>query len=117
MTSPDNTKLFAVMGGDATFFTGVPLPVSVEIYNIATNTWTLGNPVVTKAAAPSGGLAGGKLMVQGGVDGTTYYDLVQVSNSWQSCGSASPTPTGYTVRLPRLRLHRRQHVRPAVNTR
>src|SRR5262249_16720602 len=32
MKSPDGTKLFAVMGGDATFFTGVPLPVSVEIY-------------------------------------------------------------------------------------
>ena len=87
MTSPDNSKLFAVMGGDATFFTGVPLAVSVEIYDIAANTWTLGNPVVTKAAAPSGGLAGGKLMVQGGVDGTTYYDLVQVSNLG---GCASP---------------------------
>ena len=31
MTSPDGCKLYAVMGGDATFFTGVPLPVSVEI--------------------------------------------------------------------------------------
>ena len=59
MTSPDGCKLYAVMGGDATFFTGVPLPVSVEIYDIAANSWTYGNPVVTKAAAPSGGLAGG----------------------------------------------------------
>ena len=97
MTSPDNSKLFAVMGGDATFFTGVPLPVSVEIYDIAANTWTYGNPVVTKAAGPSGGLAGGKLMVQGGVDNTTYYNLVQVSNLGVC---PSPTPTGTPSSTP-----------------
>ena len=54
MTDPLGTELYAVMGGDATFFTGVPLPVSVEIYSIGANSWTYGNPVVTKAAAPSG---------------------------------------------------------------
>ena len=43
MTSPDACKLYAVMGGDATFFTGVPLPVTVEIYDIAANSWTYGN--------------------------------------------------------------------------
>src|SRR4029077_2505293 len=91
MTSPDNTKLIAVMGGDATIFTGVPLAVSVEIYDIASNTWSYGNPVLTKAAAPSGGLAGGKAMVQGGLDGTTYYDTVQVS--LVPCGGATPTLT------------------------
>ena len=53
--------------------------MSVEIYDIATNSWGYGNPVVTKAAAPSGGLAGGKAMVQGGVDNVTYYNTVQVS--------------------------------------
>ena len=91
MTDPLGTQLFAVMGGDATFFTGVPLPVSVEIYQIGTNSWSYGNPVVTKAAAPSGGLAGGKAMVQGGVDGTTYYDTVQVSVV--PCGTPTPSPT------------------------
>ena len=40
----------------------------MEIYNIAGNSWTYGNPVVTRGAAPSGGLAGGKLMVVGGVE-------------------------------------------------
>ena len=35
MTSPLGDQLYAVMGGDATFFTGVPLPVSVEIYSSA----------------------------------------------------------------------------------
>src|SRR5205823_12194377 len=88
-------NLYAVMGGDATFFTGVPLPVSVEIYDIAGNTWSYGNPVVTKAAAPSGGLAGGKAMVQGGVDSTTYLDAVQYSVV--PCGivpcGGTPTPT------------------------
>ena len=91
MTSPDGCKIYAVMGGDATFFTGVPLPVSVEIYDIAGNSWTYGNPVVTKAAGPAGGLAGGKSMVQGGVDSTTYYNLVQVAPV--NCQGGSPTPT------------------------
>jgi Kelch motif protein len=93
MSDPLGTQLFAVMGGDATFFTGVPLPVSVEIYSIGGNSWTYGNPVVTKAAAPSGGRTGGntKLMVQGGVDNTTYYDTVQISVV--PCGTPVPTPT------------------------
>src|SRR4029453_17472957 len=92
MTSPDGSKLFAVMGCDATFFTGVPLPVSVEIYDIAGNSWVYGNPVVVKAAAPSGGLAQSKLMVQGGVDTTVYLDTVQVS-VLQACPSPIPTAT------------------------
>jgi Kelch motif len=93
MTSPFQDQLYAVMGGDATFFTGVPLAVSVEIYSIGGNSWTYGNPVVTKAAAPSGGRPGGNgtLMVQGGVDGTTYYNTVQVSVV--PCGTPVPTPT------------------------
>ena len=93
MTSPLGDQLYAVMGGDATFFTGVPLPVSVEIYSLGANSWIYGNPVVTKAAAPSGGRAGGNttLMVQGGVDNTTYYNTVQVSVV--PCGTPVPTPT------------------------
>ena len=98
MTSPDGSSLFAVMGGDASFFTGVPLAVSVEIYDIASNTWGYGNPVVTKAAAPSGGLAGGKAMVQGGVDTTTYYNTVQVS--LVPCGTPTPTPTPTVTPTP-----------------
>ncbi len=79
MTSSDGSELFAVMGGDATFYTGVPLAQSVEIYDITTDSWSYGDPVVTKAAAPAGGLAGSKAMVQGGVDNVTYYNTVQVS--------------------------------------
>jgi hypothetical protein len=93
MTSPDGCKIYAVMGGDATFFTGVPLPVSVEIYDIAGNNWTYGNPVVAKAAGPAGGLASGLAMVMGGVDGTTYYNLVQVAPLSCQLGSPTPTPT------------------------
>ena len=91
MTSPLGDQLYAVMGGDATFFTGVPLPVSVEIYSIGGNSWTYGNPVVTKAAGPSGGRTGGNatLMVQGGVDNTTYYNTVQISVV--PCGTPVPS--------------------------
>ena len=99
MASPDGSKLYAVMGGDASFFTGVPLAQSVEIYDVATNTWTYGNPVVTKAAAPSGGLAGGMLMVEGGVDGTVYLNAVQVS-TLQGGGCGTPTPTGTATNTP-----------------
>ena len=109
MISPDGLKLFAVMGGDSTFFTGVPLAVSVEIYNIAGNSWSYGNPVVNKAAGPAGGLAGGKAMVQGGVDNTIYYDAVQVSpvvcglavtSTVPAVGSVVSTqPTDFVVNL------------------
>ncbi|HEX6605866.1 MAG TPA: S-layer homology domain-containing protein [Chloroflexia bacterium] len=94
MLSPDGTQIYAVNGGDATYFTGVPLAQTVEIYDIAGNSWTYGNPVVTKAAASAGGLAGGKLMIQGGVDGTSYYDQVQVSvlTGGVPC-TATPTAT------------------------
>ena len=91
MTSPDGCKLYAVMGGDATFFAGVPLAQTVEIYDIAANSWTYSTPVVATAAGPGGGLAGGKAMVQGGVDDTTYYNLAQVAPV--NCQGGSPTPT------------------------
>ena len=97
------------MGGDSTFFTGVPLAVLVEIYNIAGNSWSYGNPVVNKAAGPAGGLAGGKAMVQGGVDNTIYYDAVQVSpvvcglavtSTVPAVGSVVSTqPTDFVVNL------------------
>src|SRR5439155_6338068 len=82
---------FCRNGWDATFFTGMPLPVSVEIYDIPTNTWSYGNPVITKAAAPSGGLALQKAMVQGSVDAGVYLDTVQVANA--PCGTSTPTTT------------------------
>ena len=93
-------------GGPGTsFFVGLPQAQSVEIYNIAGNSWTYGNPVVTKAAAPSGGLAGGKLMVQGGVDNITYYNLVQVS-TLGSGGGTCPSPTPSATATPSAtRLH------------
>ena len=102
MASPDGTSLYAVMGGDATFFTGVPQAQSVEIYNIAGNSWTYGNPVVQKAAGPGGGLAGGKLMVEGGVDGAVYFNTVQVSTltGGGGCGTPSATPTNTATSTP-----------------
>ena len=101
MLSPDDTQIYAVNGGDATFFAGVPLAQSVEIYDIAGNSWTYGNPVVAKAAASAGGLAGGKLMIQGGVDNPTYYNLVQVSvlTGGVPC-TATPTATATATSVP-----------------
>jgi N-acetylneuraminic acid mutarotase len=80
--SPDGTKIYAIGGGGpgSAFFTAVPLAQSVEIYDIPTNTWSYGAPLLTTAAAPAGGIARGLLMVQGGISGTTYYDQVQISN-------------------------------------
>jgi hypothetical protein len=75
----DGNRIFAVNGGDATFFAGIPLAQTVEIYDILTDTWTYGLPTVQTSAGPGGGKAGGKLMIQGGVDGTTYLDTTQVS--------------------------------------
>ena len=96
MSSPDGSKLFAVMGGGPPdFFTAVPVEQSVEIYDIAANSWSYGNPVVTTAAAPAGGLAGSKAMVQGGFDsgvGITY-DIVQVSAvTVPPCPTPTPIP-------------------------
>ncbi|MEO5952863.1 MAG: kelch repeat-containing protein, partial [Chloroflexia bacterium] len=95
----DGTNIYAVAGGDATYFTGVPLAQSVEIYSIAGNSWTYGNPVVAKASSVAGGLAGGKFMIQGGVDNTVYYDLVQVSvgGSGGGCPTSTPAVTNTIV--------------------
>jgi len=94
----DGTHIFAVNGGDATFFAGVPLNETVEIYDIAANTWTYGNPTVVTSAGPAGGLAGGKLMIMGGVDTASYYDVTQVSTLGGSgngggCATSTPSPT------------------------
>lgn len=97
MVSPDGSRLFAVNGGDATFFTGVPQPQSVEIYNIGMNSWSYGNPVVTKAAASAGGLAQGKAMIQGGVDNTTYLNAVQISTVTSCVPAAQMVAAGSSI--------------------
>ena len=77
MSPPGSNKIFAVGGGGSSFFTAVPQPESVEVYDVASNSWYYGSPLATKVAAPAGGFAGGKLMVQGGVDSAAYYNSVQ----------------------------------------
>ena len=56
----DGSRIFAVAGGGpgTAYFNGVPLANTVEIYDIALNTWTYGNPVVTTASSVGGGTAG-----------------------------------------------------------
>ena len=96
VTSPDGSKLFAVMGGSEDF-TGVPQSHSVEIYDIAANSWSYGFPVVTKATAAAGGLAGTKVMVQGGTD-NNIYDAVQVSDLPSApCPIPPPVIANYAV--------------------
>jgi hypothetical protein len=75
----DGDRIYAVNGGDATFFAGIPLANTVEIYDITADTWTYGEPTLQTSAGPSGGKAGGKLMIMGGVNTTTYLDSVQIS--------------------------------------
>lgn len=78
----DGDRIYAVNGGGASFFNGIPLAQTVEIYDITADTWSYGDPTLTTAAGSAGGLAGGKLMIMGGVDttgGITVYDQVQVS--------------------------------------
>jgi N-acetylneuraminic acid mutarotase len=72
-------RIYAVDGGGVSFFTGLPLPNTVEVYDIPGNTWTYGHPTLQTMSAPAGGVAGGKLMIMGGVDSSTYFDNVQVS--------------------------------------
>ena len=77
-------KIYAINGGDASFFTGIPIAQTVEIYDIATNTWTYGQQTLVTSAGPGGGLmpgGGGKFMIMGGVSGTTYYTDTQVSTN------------------------------------
>ncbi len=54
---------------------------TVEIYDIAMDTWSYGNPTILSTAAPAGGLAGGKFMIMGGTSGGVFYDTVQVADS------------------------------------
>ncbi|MCK9539833.1 kelch repeat-containing protein [Dokdonella sp.] len=75
----EGNRIYAVNGGGSAFFTGVPLAETVEIYNITTDAWTYGQPTLVTAAASAGGLAGGRLMIMGGVSAGTYYDAVQLS--------------------------------------
>jgi uncharacterized protein YbdZ (MbtH family) len=89
----DATHLYVVNGAPGTtYFNGLPPAQTFEIYTIATNTWVYGNPTVQTASSPSGGFAGNKLMIQGGVNGATYYNLVQVSEL-QDGGCPTPTAT------------------------
>lgn len=78
----DGSRIYAVNGGGTAFFTGVPLAQTVEIYDIAGNSWSFGQPTLTTTAGPAGGLVpgpGGKFMIMGGVSGVTYYNETQVS--------------------------------------
>jgi hypothetical protein len=75
----DGMNIYAVNGGDASYWTGVPLAQTVEIYDVGADSWSYGNPTLTTTAAPAGGFAGGKFMIMGGTSGGVNYDTVQVA--------------------------------------
>jgi len=53
-----------------------------------------------KASSVAGGLAGGKFMIQGGVDTSTYYNTVQVSVGGGGGGCPTPGPTNTPAATP-----------------
>jgi hypothetical protein len=77
----DGMHIYAVNGGGDSIWDGVPSAETVEIYDIATDTWSYGLPTVETSVGVAGGLAGGKFMVIGGTSAGTTYDTVQVAEN------------------------------------
>ena len=97
----DGTRIYAVNGAVSVgLWNGVPQNQTLEIYNVANNTWSYGNPTTRTAVGSAGGYAGSKLMIMGGSDADRIFDLVQVSEvPLGPCPTAgtpvtrTPTPT------------------------
>lgn len=77
----NGSSIYAVNGGDASYWNGVPLANTVEIYDIASDSWSYGIPTMITNAAAAGGFAGDRFMIMGGTDSGTYYDAVQVADN------------------------------------
>jgi N-acetylneuraminic acid mutarotase len=97
----DGTRIYAVNGAiGLNLWNGIPQNQTVEIYDVANNAWSYGNPTTRTAVGSAGGYAGGKLMVMGGNDAHLTFNLVQVSEvPLGPCPTAgtpvtrTPTPT------------------------
>ena len=97
----DGSYIYVVNGSNALPRpTPIPHYVTVEKYNIATNTWTYEDPSVLSTQWSAGGMVGGKLMIYAGADaGSAYLNLVQVAQANTLCAAGTPststaTPTG-----------------------
>ncbi len=86
----DGSHIFAVNGGNTVTGQGVPQGQTVEIYDVAANSWSYGNPTVLTSVASGGGLAGGRLVVYGGSSGGGYLSLTQVATLNSPCITGTP---------------------------
>ena len=94
----DGAYIYAVNGANALPRpTPVPEEETVEIYNVAQNTWSFANPTRFSSQWSAGGLAQGKLMVYGGVSGSAYLSLVQVAQVSAPCVTGTPPTTTRTA--------------------
>ena len=77
---------------------------TTQIYDIATNTWTMGAPMPDAAGryfpAAAYDAANGKIYVIGGFDGATFSEQSQtweydpVANTWNTSRAPIPVPMG-----------------------
>ncbi len=74
----DGKQIFVVAGADSSIWNGLPILQTVEIYDIASNTWRFGPPTLFTAAAPAGGRVGNQLVIAGGVDLNTDINAVNI---------------------------------------
>ncbi len=74
----DGKQIFVVGGGDASNWNGLPIAQTVEIYDIASNTWRYGKPALYTAAAPAGGRVGDQLVIAGGTDQSIDSNAVNI---------------------------------------
>ena len=93
----DGARVYAINGGTGLEpWIGLPLEESVEVYDIAANTWNYSSSRVVESVSSSvGAIVGGKMMVFGGIDNRYFlYNLTQVAEV--GLGQCPPTATPAT---------------------
>jgi hypothetical protein len=93
----DGARVYAINGGTGLEpWIGLPLEESVEVYDIAANTWNYSSSRVVESVSSSvGAMVGGKMMVFGGIDNRYFlYNLTQVAEV--GLGQCPPTATPAT---------------------
>ena len=80
-----NGSIYVIGGFDPSYYWSAD--PTVEIYNIATNTWSNGTPLPTGCSWASGVSLNGTIYVLGGV-GSDYFNMMQIfdpsTNAWTS---------------------------------
>jgi hypothetical protein len=89
---PGNNSIY-VFGG----YNGVGVDDAVQVYDPATDTWSVGAPMPSKRSNAIAGICGGRVHVIGGFDGAVITGLNEfynpLSDTWAPApGPARPTP-------------------------